>query len=182
MPSTLELRNPSRRADVPLTSLDPVQVEQVLLNLCINARDAMQGHGRDPRRRRAGRERAAASARPAASTSTASFVELAVRDNGPGIPPEVMERMFEPFFSTKEVGKGSGMGLATVHGIVHEHGGHIAGRQPCRASGADVPGAASRCCARTAARPSTQTLPGYGARVAQGGAARPRAAWWTTRR
>jgi CheY-like chemotaxis protein len=53
------------------------------------------------------------------------FVELSVRDNGPGIAPEVVERMFEPFYSTKEVGQGSGMGLATVHGIVHEHGGHV---------------------------------------------------------
>jgi CheY-like chemotaxis protein len=53
------------------------------------------------------------------------FVELAVIDAGPGIAPEVAERMFEPFYSTKEVGKGSGMGLAMVHGIVHEHGGHV---------------------------------------------------------
>jgi len=53
------------------------------------------------------------------------MVELAVRDTGSGIRPEVVERMFEPFFSTKEVGKGSGMGLATVHGIVHEYGGHV---------------------------------------------------------
>jgi hypothetical protein len=49
----------------------------------------------------------------------------AIGDDGPGIAPDIMERMFVPFFSTKEVGKGSGMGLAMVHGIVHEYGGHI---------------------------------------------------------
>jgi len=56
---------------------------------------------------------------------TGVFVELAVRDSGPGIPSYIMERMFEPFYTSKEVGKGSGMGLAMVHGIVHDHGGHI---------------------------------------------------------
>ena len=123
MPSTLELETLAD-ADVPLTSLDRVQGEQVLLNLCINARDALQGHGKV--RVRVGR----AADHAAVCTSCRArfdgeFVELAVADDGPGIPPEVMDRMFEPFFSTKEVGKGSGMGLATVHGIVHEHGGHI---------------------------------------------------------
>ena len=52
-------------------------------------------------------------------------MELAVCDTGPGIPPDVLKRIFEPFYSTKAVGKGSGMGLAVVHGIVHEHGGHV---------------------------------------------------------
>ena len=123
MPSTLELETLSA-ADVPLASLDRVQAEQVLLNLCINARDAVQGHGKV--QVSVGRS----STRRAACTSCRApfdgeFVELTVTDDGPGIPSEVMERMFEPFFSTKEVGKGSGMGLATVHGIVHEHGGHV---------------------------------------------------------
>jgi PAS domain S-box-containing protein len=109
---------------VPMVMLDPVQLEQVLMNLAINARDAMHGHGTiqvSVRRTDAGG--VCASCRQAAA---GEMVELAVRDSGPGVPPEVMERMFEPFFSTKEVGQGSGMGLSTVHGIVHEHGGHIA--------------------------------------------------------
>jgi CheY-like chemotaxis protein len=123
MPSTLELETVPA-ADVPLASLDRVQAEQVLLNLCINARDALTGHGKV--RVTVGRS----ALRRAACTSCRAhfdgeFVEVAVADDGPGIPPEIMERIFEPFFSTKEVGKGSGMGLATVHGIVHEHGGHV---------------------------------------------------------
>jgi len=123
MPSTLELETVSA-ADVPLTSLDRVQGEQVLLNLCINARDALGGNGKVHVRvgRAADRAGVCTSCR---ARFGGDFVELAVADDGPGIPPEVMERMFEPFYSTKEVGKGSGMGLATVHGIVHEHGGHI---------------------------------------------------------
>ena len=53
------------------------------------------------------------------------YLELCVRDSGEGIPRAYLERIFEPFFSTKQVGKGSGMGLAMVHGIVHEYDGHI---------------------------------------------------------
>jgi CheY-like chemotaxis protein len=57
--------------------------------------------------------------------ASGEFVELRVEDDGPGIPPEIMDRIFDPFFTTKDPGKGSGMGLASVHGIVHELGGHI---------------------------------------------------------
>ncbi len=124
MPATLELET-ELDDEAPQVMLDPVQVDQVLLNLCINARDATDGHGAvtvGVRRGRPPTDRLCARCRKRVA---GDFVELAVRDTGPGIAPEVMERMFEPFFSTKEVGKGSGMGLATVHGIVHEHGGHI---------------------------------------------------------
>ena len=123
LPATLEIRT-----DIDLAAgdvlLDPVQLDQVLLNLAINARDAVKGPGALS---------IAVRGAPGLATVCAScrqrfagdFVELAVADTGPGIAPEVLERMFEPFFTTKGVGRGSGMGLATVHGIVHEHRGHI---------------------------------------------------------
>jgi len=123
LPATLELRTELDKG-LPEVRIDPVQFEQVLLNLCINARDAMEGVGSV----RVHARLADASGQRCASCKQkldGRFVEIAVEDNGHGIPPEVLERMFEPFFSTKEVGRGSGMGLASVHGIVHEHGGHI---------------------------------------------------------
>jgi PAS domain S-box-containing protein len=109
---------------LPGALLDAVQVEQVILNLCINARDAMQGVGRLTLSARLGAHDGAfcASCR---QRFDGRFLEISVSDSGPGIAPEVRERMFDPFFSTKEVGKGSGMGLAMVHGIVHQHGGHV---------------------------------------------------------
>ena len=124
LPATVEIET-ELTADVPAVMLDPVQVEQVLLNLCINARDAMHGSGtiRVAVRTVGTLDGTCASCRKRVQGQ--HMVELAVRDTGSGIRPEVLERMFEPFFSTKEVGKGSGMGLATVHGIVHECGGHV---------------------------------------------------------
>jgi len=122
MPATLELY--MKINEVPDVYADAVQLEQVLLNLCINARDALNGMGT-----------VNVAVRPVAAVDivcascgkriAGDFVELSVSDSGPGIPPEVLERIFEPFYSTKPVGKGSGMGLAVVHGIVHEHGGHV---------------------------------------------------------
>jgi CheY-like chemotaxis protein len=104
--------------------LDPVQLDQVLLNLSINARDAMAGAGRlDVTVRRA--DAAQAVCASCRQRFGGDYVELAVSDSGPGIPAPVLARMFEPFFTTKQAGRGSGMGLATVHGIVHEHSGHI---------------------------------------------------------
>jgi len=123
LPATLEIV-PEFAAGLPAALLDPVQAEQVLMNLCINARDAMHGRGivQVGVACRELQGLVCASCRGAVS---GRFVDLSVADAGPGIPPEVMERMFEPFFSTKETGRGTGMGLAIVHGIVHEHGGHI---------------------------------------------------------
>jgi PAS domain S-box-containing protein len=104
--------------------IDPVQAEQVLMNLCINARDAVERQGTVKLRvvEQTAVHAVCASCR---QRIRGDFVVLTVADSGPGIAPEVQERMFEPFFTTKEIGKGSGMGLATIHGIVHKHAGHI---------------------------------------------------------
>ena len=122
LPSTVEIRT-ALDAAVPPVLVDPVQLDQVVINLCINARDAMGGVGEVSVSVRSLRTDAVcASCRKGFA---GRYAEVAVQDNGAGIAPATLERMFEPFFSTKEVGRGSGMGLATVHGIVHEHGGHI---------------------------------------------------------
>jgi len=123
LPSSIEF-NTELDATLPPVLLDPVQLEQVLMNLCINARDAMQGVGTlsIALKKSTLRDSVCTSChQPVRGT----YVELAVGDTGCGISTEVVERMFEPFFSSKETGKGSGMGLSTVHGILHEHDGHI---------------------------------------------------------
>jgi len=123
LPATIEIET-DLGDEIPAVLLDPVQLDQILLNLCINARDAMGGIGiiRVAAHPLPTKDLVCTSCRQVIS---GNFVELRIADTGPGITPAVIDRMFEPFYTTKEVGKGSGMGLATVHGIVHEHGGHV---------------------------------------------------------
>ena len=128
LPSTVTLEAEASPSDAELPSVeaDPVQLEQVLFNLCINARDATGGQGRIGVRLQCVDTAPAwhcASCR--AAVADGPWVVLSVEDDGPGIDPEHVERIFDPFFSTKAPGKGSGMGLAMVHGIVHDHGGHL---------------------------------------------------------
>ena len=106
------------------TLVDPTNVENALLNLAINSRDAMDGQGRltieagnaflDD-----------AYARAHSDVSAGQYVLVAVTDTGSGMSPEVMERVFEPFFSTKPEGKGTGLGLSMVYGFVKQSGGHV---------------------------------------------------------
>ncbi len=108
----------------PRVAADAVQLEQVLFNLCINARDAITGPGMiRVRLGERGGGWTCASCR--LHVESGDWIEVSVADNGTGIAPDLQECIFEPFTSSKDVGRGSGMGLAMVHGIVHEHGGHV---------------------------------------------------------
>jgi PAS domain S-box-containing protein len=106
-----------------LTRVDPHQLENALLNLCINARDAMPDGGRLTIRTgnasldgRAARER---------DLPSGQYVSICVADTGAGMPPEVIARAFDPFYTTKPLGQGSGLGLSIVYGFVRQSAGQV---------------------------------------------------------
>jgi signal transduction histidine kinase len=129
LPSSLLLEVDDLQTPVPDIEADAVQLGQVLMNLVINARDAVDGAGRV----RIGLlERDVAPGEPGLRCQSCGhmlpmgrWVEFSVADDGCGITSDTLTRMFMPFFTTKPAGRGSGMGLAMVHGIVHDHRGHV---------------------------------------------------------
>lgn len=111
-------------ANLAPVQADATMLEQVILNLAINARDAMPAGGRlaiSTRNQTVGPDHA----RRNPEAREGAFVVLTVADTGTGIKPADLARIFEPFFTTKEVGKGTGLGLATVYGIVKQHKGWV---------------------------------------------------------
>ncbi len=104
--------------------VNPTQLHQVLLNLCVNARDAMPDGG-VLRLVASNRQLDEMSASAIHEVKPGPYLLIEVSDSGSGIPPAVLERIWEPFFTTKAPGKGTGLGLATVKGIITEHRGTI---------------------------------------------------------
>jgi PAS domain S-box-containing protein len=120
----------SLESDPALVMADPGQMEQVLMNLVLNARDAMPHGGIvtivTSRMQHEHEVVPSGTSRKSQEVQAGEYVLLEVADTGHGIAPEFQERIFEPFFSTKDAGRGTGLGLATVYGIVRQSGGHIA--------------------------------------------------------
>ena len=124
LPSTITIHRQLDAATHPILA-DPTQVHQILINLCTNAFHAMEQTGGNLEITLKDCLLSQENLQHKPEIQPGPFVLLAVADTGPGIRAEIRERIFDPYFTTKEVGKGTGLGLAIIHGIVTSYGGFI---------------------------------------------------------
>ena len=120
IPSTIEIKH-DLKPDCGNIMADPTQMHQIIMNICTNAAQAMDENG--------GTLEVILNEEYISGDygqETKPFVKLTIKDTGTGIPQDILDRIFDPYFTTKDFGKGSGMGLAIVHGIVEAHNGKIA--------------------------------------------------------
>jgi nitrogen-specific signal transduction histidine kinase len=128
LPENIEIAVSHSRSPF-MVNADPTRLAQVIMNLSINARDAMHEGGKLSfalAHVRMNRLEKANANGALASLADGNWVRMTVSDTGMGIPPSVLEHIFEPFFTTKQPGSGTGLGLPQVYGIVAQHGGQIA--------------------------------------------------------
>jgi CheY-like chemotaxis protein len=145
---------PQVSSDAIWVNADTGMMEQVVMNLCINARDAMSKGGRLTIAS-AIVEIQAQPSRPNPDARPGRFVCLSVSDTGCGMDEQVLERIFEPFYTTKEVGKGTGLGLSIVYGIVKQHNGWV------EVESAVGEGSSFRVYLPTAKLPDVSTIPSH---------------------
>ena len=124
IPSTVEIRQQFETTTRPILA-DPTQLHQILINLCTNAFHAMEQTGGILEITCEDCELSQSDLLKHPEVRPGSFVMLSISDTGTGIDPDIRDRIFDPYFTTKEVGKGTGMGLSIVHGIVTSYGGFI---------------------------------------------------------
>ena len=122
LPTTIEIRHQIQN-EVDVVFADPIQIHQIMMNLCTNAAYAMKEKGGILEVKLS--EIDVESKWSLLALDTGRYVQLTVSDTGAGMDKETLERVFEPYFTTKPQGEGTGMGLAVVHGIVKSHGGLI---------------------------------------------------------
>ncbi|MCU0578931.1 MAG: PAS domain S-box protein, partial [Desulfobacterota bacterium] len=124
LPATIEIKTRLTVSEAVVKS-DPTQIHQILMNLCTNAAQAMGEEGGTLEVSLAEAVFTPAEPGPQGPAGPGPYLELTVKDTGPGLSPEILEHIFEPYFTTKEKGLGTGLGLSVVHGIVQRHGGLI---------------------------------------------------------
>jgi len=124
LPSTISIK-PRIDSDTKSILADPTQLHQVLMNLSTNAFHAMEKSGGILEIGLEDREISEEDLKHQPGVQPGNFVVLSIKDSGQGIPPEIRDKIFDPYFTTKEVGKGTGMGLSIVHGIIKKYGGFI---------------------------------------------------------
>ncbi|MBN2418079.1 MAG: PAS domain S-box protein [Deltaproteobacteria bacterium] len=124
IPTTINI-NYSNRAKRDTILADPTQLNQIIMNLCTNAAYAMREKGGLLEVTSDNVDISKSIAKRYYALNPGSYFRLSVTDNGTGISPDIMERIFDPYFTTKKAGEGSGLGLAIVHGIVKNYGGDI---------------------------------------------------------
>jgi len=124
LPSTISLQQ-QIESDADIVVSDPTQIHQIIMNLCTNAAHAMKQSGGTLSVRLLPVELGPAEVTEVPELAPGSYLKLSVADTGHGIGRDVIDRIFDPYFTTKIKGEGTGLGLAVVHGIVKNHGGAI---------------------------------------------------------
>jgi PAS domain S-box-containing protein len=124
LPATIEIRQSFDDVSKYILA-DPTQIHQIVMNLCTNALHAMEETGGILEVRLEQARHIGANAMPIAPSQKGGYLTLTISDNGCGMDPATLERIFEPYFTTKKNNKGTGLGLSLVHGIVENHGGTI---------------------------------------------------------
>ena len=124
LPSTIEIRQKIEAEDIVILA-DPTQIHQILMNLCTNAANAMRESGGVLEVGLVDVDLHSDDTNHFVDSEPGQYIKLTVSDTGHGIEPAIMNKIFNPYFTTQEKGKGTGLGLSVVHGIVNTHGGHI---------------------------------------------------------